>query len=103
MILDEIRMLKRDKMNKEEFMNVKEQLRGNFILGQESTAAKMNSIGKSVVLTGDYLTESDVLQRLKDVTLDDVNDAIDLMMDESRLTGVAVGCVDEIKEEMFKN
>ena len=44
-----------------------------------------------------------MLQRLKDVTLDDVNDAIDLMMDESRLTGVAVGCVDEIKEEMFKN
>ena len=101
MILDELRILKRDRIGEEEFKNVKEQLRGNFILGQESTAAKMNTIGKNVVLSGDFLTESEVLERLEKVTMEDVDEAIDVMTDESRMTGVAVGCVDDITENMF--
>ena len=87
--------MKREKITAEELHNTKEQLRGNFILGQESTSAKMSAIGKNVLLGGSVRTEEQVLQDLADVTLEDVEEAIETAFDENRMTGVYVGNLKE--------
>jgi len=90
-VLQEIRNFKKDCITPEELINTKEQLRGNYILGQESSSAKMNAIGKNVILGGGPLTEQEVLQRLAAVTMEDVREVIGTIFDESKMTGVFVG------------
>lgn len=92
-ILEEMRRMRREMITSEELSNTKEQLRGNFILGQESTSAKMSAIGKNVLLGGGVKTEEEVLRELADVTLEDVEEAINLAFDEKNMTGVYVGNV----------
>nr|WP_122011581.1 pitrilysin family protein [Maliibacterium massiliense] len=56
----------------EEFAQAKNQLRGNFILGNESSSSRMMSIGKSYLLTGRVHSEQEMLDRIDAVTLQDV-------------------------------
>lgn len=104
-VLEEMRRMTREMITQEELYNTKEQLRGNFILGQESTSAKMSAIGKNVLLGGGVKTEEEVLQELADVTLADVEEAIHTAFDERRMTGVYVGNVknpDKLKKYFIK-
>lgn len=84
------------KMTAEELKHNKAQLKGNFILSQESMSAKMNGIGKNILLRGHFLTESDILKALDAVTLEDVNAAIEELFDMNCLSGV---CVGQLKDE----
>ena len=97
-VLEEVKRLKKELITPEELHNTKEQLRGNFILGQESSAAKMNSIGKNVLLSGSPLSEEDVLESLNQVDMDAVREAVDMVFDEEKMTGVFVGAVDHCGE-----
>ena len=97
-VLEEVKRLKKELITPEELHNTKEQLRGNFILGQESSAAKMNSIGKNVLLGGSPLSEEDVLESLNQVDMDAVREAVDMVFDEEKMTGVFVGAVDHCGE-----
>ncbi len=90
-VLTEIHNLKQNFISQEELINTKEQLRGNFILGQESSSSKMNAIGKNVILGGVALTEEEVLKHLAEVTMDDVHEAIAEVFDEEKMAGVFVG------------
>ena len=92
-ILGEMRKMKREKITHEELENTKEQLRGHFILGQESTSSKMNSLGKNMLLGEKLLTESQILENLAQVTMEDVEECIEHTFDENLLTGVYVGVV----------
>lgn len=100
MVLEELAKMRRERITLSELMDTKAQLRGNFILGQESTSAKMNLIGKNALLTGSLLTEEEILRRLDEVTMEKVEEAIDYLFDESKLTGVFVGMVE--KEDALK-
>lgn len=56
----------------EELRRGKGQLRGSLVLGMEDTGSRMNRIGKSELVYGEMLSIDDILQRIEDVTLDDV-------------------------------
>ncbi len=92
-IVKEIIRLRKEGISQKELKNTKEQLRGGFILSREGNAARMNSIGKSALLTGIIITENDVLDGLASVTMDDIDRVIAEIMDESKLTYTFVGAV----------
>ena len=46
-ILEEIYAMKENCFTEEEFTNAKEQLKGNYILGNETTGSRMSAIGKA--------------------------------------------------------
>ena len=50
LILHELDLMKKDGIPEEEFLQSKEQLRGNYVLSIESTSSIMNNIGKSLLL-----------------------------------------------------
>ena len=61
LLLDEMQDILKNGLDKEEFIRAKEQLKGNYILGLESTSSRMNAIGRSMV-TVSY-THLDVYKR----------------------------------------
>ncbi len=86
-----IDILKDFRISADELENTKAQLKGNYILAQESMSAKMNSIGKNMLLRNTYLTETDVLTGLDSITMPQINDAIDAFFRVDNLSGVYVG------------
>lgn len=72
MIGQEIRLLLKDGVTKQEFAQAKEQLKGSFILGQEATSSRMSSIGRGQLLLGRMQTEEEALKKIENVTIEDV-------------------------------
>lgn len=79
-----------------ELDNTKEQMRGNFILSQESMSAKMNAIGKSMLLKDDFLTEDQVLSIISSITMDDIVEACEYVFDLNYFTSVYVGNTEKL-------
>ena len=59
LIMEEVEMLKKKGFTDEEFHMAREQLKGNYILNNESTGSRMNSIGKARLMK----EENKLLQR----------------------------------------
>ena len=69
----------------------KEQLKGSFVLGLESTASRMSRNGKVLLLNGKVLTEDEVLKEIGAVTREDFDRNIALMLDRSQMSAAVVG------------
>lgn len=74
MILEEAGKLAEEGMTKEEFTMGREQLKAGFILGLESTSARMQSIGRRMLLMNETRTETQVIDRVNAIRYEDVND-----------------------------
>ena len=55
-----------------EFTQAREQLKGGYILGPESTSSRMNAIGRRKLLIGNTQTESEVIDRINAITQEEV-------------------------------
>jgi len=73
LILEEAKKLADEGMTKEEFTMAREQLKSGFILGLESTSARMQSIGRRMLLMNATRTETEVIDRVNAIRHEDVN------------------------------
>lgn len=87
----EIDLLLKSGITKDELNKSKEQLKGNFILGLESTNSRMNSIGKSELLLGKINTPEEVLRIMDNIKLEDIYEAIELVFKYEKMSISAVG------------
>ena len=55
-----------------ELVRSRSQLRGNYILGSESSSNRMMAIGRSYLMTGEVKSAEQVLSSIANVTMDDV-------------------------------
>ncbi len=69
----------------------KEQLKGNYILGLESTSSRMFGIGKSELITNKVHEPAEILQKINDVTMKDVERVIDNVFGDGIISGSIVG------------
>ena len=90
LMLEEIEKLKASGITKDEFDRAKEQLKGNYMLGQESTSARSNAIGKSYLAHGKVYTEDEILKRIEAVSMEDVARAAGDVFDLSRASAAVV-------------
>lgn len=82
-IAQEIRQVRKIGMDQSALEKAKEQLRGSYILSQESTGARMMAIGRAK-LTGQRIRSMDeVIAQINAVSLDDVNAAMHLAFDSA--------------------
>lgn len=88
-IRQEINALLKDGLTDEEFTRSKNQLKGNYILGLDSTIARMSSIGKAKVITGVVKTTKETLAEIDSVKKDDVMEAAFRVFDP-KCTGLAI-------------
>ncbi len=96
LISDEINTIKRDKLTKEEIEKSKEQLKGNYILSSESTEARMQGAGRSLLLGKPIYTQDEVLKKIDAVNSDSVSDIIERVLDSKTLCLSAVGPIEKL-------
>ena len=91
LIKEEIISLNENGITEEELNNSKEQLKGEFMLGMESTESRMNAIGKYMLITGRVETLEDVTEGLNSITMDDINRVISDVLDIDKMGVCVVG------------
>ncbi len=73
LLLEEARKMAEEGMTRDEFIMAREQLKSGFILGLESTGARMQSLGRRLLLLGNTRTETEVIDRVNAIDFDSVN------------------------------
>jgi predicted Zn-dependent peptidase len=76
LVYDEVRFLLKKGISSQELEKTKEQLKGNYILGLESTSSRMNSIGKSELMLGYINTPEEILNKIEAIDMEGVNKII---------------------------
>ena len=93
-LMQEIEEIKKNGITQAEFAQGCEQLKGNYMLGQESVGNRMNAIGKSMLLLGKVYSQEEMLSKIEAVTLDDVNRIIPQIFDTNLMAAAIVGKTD---------
>lgn len=96
MISDEINKIKREKLSKSEIASSKEQLKGSYILSAESTNARMQGAGRSLLLDKPLYTQEEMLAKIDAITQEDVCNIIDRLFYNTHLAVSAVGCISNV-------
>ena len=74
MTLREVRALGEKGMTRAEFDMARQQLRAGYILGQESTSARMNAAGRRLLLLNKTRSEEEVIAAIDSLTFEGVNE-----------------------------
>lgn len=96
LIYDEVRLILSKGITKQELDKSKEQLKGNYILGLESTSSRMSSIGKSELLLGYVKTPDEILNLIESITMEDIEQIIHSVFNLNR-KGISI--VGNVKQE----
>lgn len=93
-IREELISVKNKSFSEDDVEKAKNQLKGSFIIGLDSTSGRMNSMGKSQLMLGRVKTPEEVLEGINNVTKDSINEIIEHVFDNG-LTGFsAIGNAD---------
>ncbi len=76
LIEEERQAMLKDGLTQQEFEEAREQLKGGYILGLESTSSRMNALGRRKLLLNQTQTETDVLNKINRITYEQVTDVI---------------------------
>ncbi len=90
LMLEEARAMRERGVTEAEFTRAKEQLKGSYMLGQESSSARSGAIGRSMLLLGTAREEEEILRRIEAVRMEDVEAILPRVLDESRMTAALV-------------
>jgi len=102
LITEELDKVKNHGVTEEEFRRSRGQLRGSYILGNESPGARMNAIGKNKLLYGTVRTEEEVIRDIESVTLEKVNELARQVLVTDNMAVAVVGKTNGLKEELEK-
>jgi predicted Zn-dependent peptidase len=91
LIMEEIKTIKEGGISEEELYDSKEQLKGSYILGLESTSGRMISIGKSELLLERIYSPTEILERIDEVNMDSVNSIIKYLFDIDNMGAAVIG------------
>lgn len=94
-IFNEIDSIKKNGIQKDEFITSKEQLKGNYILGLESTSSRMISYGRGQILNNKIKTQDEVLKNIEAVSQKDIIELIPKIFDYNKIN---VSCISNMKE-----
>jgi predicted Zn-dependent peptidase len=88
---DELERLRSEPPSEDELARARENVKGRVVLGLESTSARMNRLGSSVLAGLPLLTVDEVLERIDAVTRDDVAALTRELFAAERLSAAGVG------------
>jgi len=97
LIMLEIKELACTGISQIEMEKSKEQLKGSYMLGLESTNSRMTSIGKSELAQGHIYTPDEILAKMDRVTIDEVDSIIKKVFKTEKISFAAVG---RIKDDL---
>jgi predicted Zn-dependent peptidase len=87
----ELRKLQDDSITEEELVRAKDNVKGRTVLSMESTLARMNRLGSSVLMGVPLLTLDEIVAAIEAVTLEDVTSLARELFDPTRMSAAGVG------------
>lgn len=100
LMLKELDSVIADGISEEEFTRCKQQLKGSFLLGMESTSSHMNAIGKCLLLQNKEYSQETTLSGIECVTIEDVKNIIPTLFSSARFAAAVVGRVTNQEQAM---
>ena len=104
LVRDELGRLKDNLIDTEELQSAKEQIKGNLVLGMESTDSWMTKLAKNEIYFGRDVTIDEVMESIDAVTAEGVRGLAQKMFTRDSLALAIVGGVDkeDIPVELLK-
>lgn len=96
LITEEVNRIKDEGITAEELERSKIQLKGNYLLANESVGARMQTIGRTVLLGKKHMLPEETIEKIMAVDEKSVSDIIDRVLDTDTLSIIAAGPVDSI-------
>jgi len=90
-VADELERFRHEPATAEELDRSKENVKGRVVLSLESTAARMNRLGASVLGGIPLLSVDDVVERIDAVTLEDLQELAAELLAPERLSAAGIG------------
>ena len=100
-IKEEVNKFAKLGVDNERLRKAKEQLKGSYILGLESTSSRMFSNGKSVMFLDKINTPSDVLRKINEIDMWRVNSVIEKTFKKGIINSAYVGKEKERLQKVF--
>lgn len=98
-IKEDIYIFSKNGISNEKLIKSKEQLKGNYILGLESTSSRMFSNGKSVLFLNKINSPQDIIEKIDNINMT----SIDKVMNKIFKNGIINGAFIGKSEENIKN
>lgn len=94
LIKNEVENIRNNSFTKKEISKAKEQLKGNYILGLESTSSRMTALGKSVLFLDKIKTQEEIIEKIDSVKIDDINSIINKIFNLDKFNISYVGKIE---------
>lgn len=91
LVTRELYKIRSEGINEEELRRAKDQLKGNFLLSLESVNARMSRLGKSELYLGKVVPPEEVVQRIEEVTAEQVRSLAGAMFRADKLAMATIG------------
>ena len=101
-IKEEVSKFAKVGIDNERLLKAKEQLKGSYILGLESTSSRMFSNGKSVMFLNRINTPKDVLRKINEIDMTRVNSVMEKTFKKGIINSAYVGKEREMLKKLFK-
>lgn len=94
LILEEMNNLS-DTLNEAELQRAKNQLKGNIILGLESTSSRMSNIARQEIYYGRYYSPKEMMNKVDSVTFNQIKDLVSKLVKKENFSLTVYGPVNE--------
>jgi predicted Zn-dependent peptidase len=88
---DELNRVRTDPADADELRRAKENVKGRVVLALESTAARMNRLGSSILAGLPLLTVDEMIERIDAVTVEDLAELAGELYDPAKLSAAGIG------------
>lgn len=92
-VLKELHRIKKDDLKRKELEDAKYQLKGNLILGAESTSTRMNRLARLEIYLKDYISLEKTISLINQVKKEEVIEVANELMHKDRLSVAMLGQV----------
>ncbi len=96
-VLKEMVHMKQGNITEKEFNRAKQQIKGNYILGLESTSSRMSAIGRRELLYNEIQYPEEVIDNINNVKLEDVLRVANELFDINKLSVTFTGNLNKNK------
>jgi len=100
-MVEEMERVRKNGVTKEELDRCRDQLKGSYLLGMESTGSRMNALGKTLLLQKREYSEQETLRRIECVTMEDIERILPVCLDLNNASLALVGRVKKQKEALL--
>ena len=97
LIMAEFSKLKQELLPDEELTRAKDQLKGNILMGLESSSSRMANLARQEIYFGQFFTSDEIIARIDAVQAEQVQTMAQRLFDPARIAVTLLGRLDGIK------